>query len=468
LLHGLDPGETLQEVMWTEIFRALAEGETCVREIAEGFKASSTRSLQVMVASKVLILGKEEQYSALVHGLSTSWPAEIELIESPAGGLEKAKRMVFDAAVLDLEVITKDKLLSLTREIREVPGQEALPLAFVTWKQDSLSQVDLAYAGCSHLIIKPLQKEAIEQAVDKLLSSRQLQKPRILTVDDDEVLTKFISTILSVEGMFVEALNKPIVVMEAIEQFKPDLVLLDVIMPGLSGYDVCRMIKNSDRWRGLPIVFLTSKSDQEGRAAAFQAGGDDFLSKPVLAEELITRVNAQLNLSEEKGKRVVKDQTTGALSGADFMKLANEMLDRARECDFPMTFALVSLDEFVKLSFTHKWTGAQSALVTLGKLLQSRFKAEDLRGRFGEDAYVLTFPGENMETMGQAIEKLLKEFADIKLPSETIGTFKTTFSAGLSEYPADGETIEGLLDVANQRLLSGRLERRGVIIQTTL
>jgi DNA-binding response OmpR family regulator len=86
-------------------------------------------------------------------------------------------------------------------------------------------------------------------------------------------------------------LNEPIRIIQALERCQPEVVVLDVIMPGLSGYDVCREIRKHERWRSLAVLFLTAKSNQEGRALAFRAGGDDLIAKPVLKEELIARVS---------------------------------------------------------------------------------------------------------------------------------------------------------------------------------
>lgn len=462
LLSGLDPTDTLREVLWTEIFRALADGEMAVRTILERIQEPSAQAADGH-ASRVLLVGNDTLYRSRLQGLKPDWPVDVELTESAAGALQKVKRMSFEAAIFDLEALGKDKMLELAKELRELPGHSALPLCFILRDSHLLSAAELAYAGCSLSLRKPPNKEDLEMIINKLLSSRQTQKPRILTVDDDEVLTKFISTILSAEGMLVRPLNKPILIMDAMNQFEPDLVLLDVIMPGLSGYDVCRMLRAEERWETLPILFLTSKSDQEGRAAAFQAGGSDFLSKPVIAEELITRVKGQLHAAIAMKRKPAVDELTGALCSSDFMTAAKGMLEYAKENHQSMVFCLLSLDDFVRITFTHKWASAQTTLSTLGRLIQARFKAEDLRGRLGEDSLTLAFMGENVDTIGESMQYLLAEFADVKLPSETMGTFKTTFSAGLAEFPTDGGTIEDMLNTANQRLLAGRPEKRGVI-----
>jgi DNA-binding response OmpR family regulator len=462
LMRGLDPTDTLREVIWTEIFRSLAEGETAIRNSLDRTKEPAAQS-DGPAPSNILLVGSEDKYRRIIYGLNTDWPVKIELTENQASALQKSKKMSFDAGIIDLGAVGKENLFELTKEIREIPGHEALPLSFICPEEDLLNPVDLAYAGCSLEIKGAVDKEVLETAINKLLTCRHLQKIRILTVDDDEVLTKFISTILSAEGMVVKPLNKPILIMEAMDQFKPDLVLLDVMMPGLSGYDVCRMLRTSEQWKTLPVLFLTSKSDQEGRAAAYQAGGNDFLSKPVLAEELITRVKAQLHIATTMKRTPDKDPTTGALKSDDFIGAAKVMLEHAQESQLNMTYCHLGLDDFVRLTFDHKWTSVQGALITLGKLLHTRFKAEDLRGRMGEDTFTLAIAGEKIETVADALQGLFIEFVDIEMPSETMGTFKATFSAGLAEYPADGETVEDLLNSANQRLLAARLERHGII-----
>lgn len=459
LLMGLDPGDTLKDVIWKGIFRALADGDMAVRRSLEKVKEPGAKA-NAKPASRILLLSNDQQGKVNAEAAKTSRRIEIEFLQDPEAVLQTCKKNSLDAAIIDVRAIGKEKLFAVTKEIRQAPGHEALPLAFICGPGNSLDEAELAYVGCSVLITDSPTKEDIEVIIDQLLSCRRLQKPRILSVDDDEVLTQYISTILEAEDMHVMALNQPILIMEAVEEFKPDLILLDVIMPGLSGYDVCRMLRASEGWKKLPILFLTSRSDQQGRAAAYQAGGNDFLSKPVLADELITRVKAQLNIATSFKLKPAKDAATGALQSDDFINGMKNMLVYATENDLALTFALLRLDDFVPLTLAHGWNSVQGALAVLGKLIQSRFKAEDLRGRLGEDAFILAFLGEEMETMTAAIEKLLNEFCDIKQTSETSGTFNSSFSAGLAVFPNDGSSIEDLLSIANERLLSARLEQR--------
>ncbi len=124
-------------------------------------------------------------------------------------------------------------------------------------------------------------------------------KLKVLCVDDDRLLTGFVETVLSKKGFVVQSLNLPIKILDLLDEFNPDIILLDAVMPGISGYEVCRMLKANEKWRDVPVIFMTANSCSR-RGAAFRAGANDFLCKPLLTDELLARVQAQLSLSQHR------------------------------------------------------------------------------------------------------------------------------------------------------------------------
>jgi PleD family two-component response regulator len=223
------------------------------------------------------------------------------------------------------------------------------------------------------------------------------------------------------------------------------------------------MLRADEKWKDLSIIFLTSKSDQEGRAAAFQAGGDDFLSKPVLAEELLSRVRAQVE--HKRVTQYEKDGTlAGTVSGAEFMREATKLLDIAQYENFPLSIALLSIDDFGDNSINHGMSSASQSLRALTELTINHFRTDVLRGRIGEEGVALAFLGDNFATVGMALEILLLEYQELTFNSEYAQyPFKCSFSAGVAQYPESGATIHKLLSEANQRLMLGRREGRGLI-----
>jgi putative two-component system response regulator len=128
------------------------------------------------------------------------------------------------------------------------------------------------------------------------------EKPKILVVDDHPSSRMTAVALLSVEGYEVLEADSGAAALDCVAQTNPDLILLDVMMPGMDGYEVCRQLKQDEHTRLIPVVFVTALNDRRARLRGIEAGGDDFLSKPFDQLELSARVNSlvhQKRLNED-------------------------------------------------------------------------------------------------------------------------------------------------------------------------
>ena len=129
-----------------------------------------------------------------------------------------------------------------------------------------------------------------------------LEPPTILVVDDHPASRMTAVAILSVEGYEVLEAESGLAALKAVMQTQPDLILLDVMMPGMDGFEVCRQLKQDEQTRLIPVIFITALSDRQARISGIEAGGDDFLSKPFDRLELAARVKSlvrQKRLNED-------------------------------------------------------------------------------------------------------------------------------------------------------------------------
>ncbi len=122
----------------------------------------------------------------------------------------------------------------------------------------------------------------------------------ILVVDDTAANLQLLTSMLKRRGYRVRPVTSGEMALRAIETLAPDLILLDITMPGMNGYEVCRRLKADERWRDIPVVFLSALTDTEDKIKAFQAGGIDYVGKPFQFEEVDARVRTHLELRRQR------------------------------------------------------------------------------------------------------------------------------------------------------------------------
>ena len=123
--------------------------------------------------------------------------------------------------------------------------------------------------------------------------NKQMPK-RILVVDDEPDVTELVSFRLRKEGYEVEVINDPLQIMGKAAEFRPDLFILDIMMPELDGIKICRMIRADKNLSAAPVVFLTAKGGTDDRIKGLESGADDYISKPFDVKELVLRIGLLL------------------------------------------------------------------------------------------------------------------------------------------------------------------------------
>ena len=117
---------------------------------------------------------------------------------------------------------------------------------------------------------------------------------KIMVVDDEPEITEIIEAFLDNAGYTVKVENQPTNALPLAREFKPDLILLDIMMPGTDGYQICNLIKDDKFLADTPVIFLTGKDSKDDQGKSFQSGGDMFIKKPFSCERLLEIVNIVL------------------------------------------------------------------------------------------------------------------------------------------------------------------------------
>jgi diguanylate cyclase (GGDEF)-like protein len=466
-----DKSANEQKELWVQVQEKIAqarevgerEAEEVSRVVANKDEAASPIDDTPTVA-RIMVVDADGDFLDAIEKIGAERHLEIVKALSLRQALDKAALFPLDAALVSVEAETAEESFSLARALRELPGYETLPLAFLSNEQIIKDHVEAAHAGASLYLDKPLQSDSLEQAVQHLVAIRQGGRPRIVICDDDEFFANSVAIVLRAEGMIVRMLHDPSKILDTMQDFPPDLLLLDVMMPGISGFEVCRMLRTVPRWHDLPIIFLTGQTGVDARLEAFRCGGDDYLPKPVVNEELLMRVRVRLDRARLMKERSDKDTITGLLLRRAFSEQLAAMIAEAQRLGTRATICLIDVDHFKKVNDTYGHLAGDRVLAGLGQLLARRFRVDDLRGRWGGEEFILAFRRESKETMQKAIHRVLDEFTKIEFRADDGQTFFVSFSGGLASFPEDGASVYDLLQTADKRLYEAKKAGRRRII----
>ena len=137
-------------------------------------------------------------------------------------------------------------------------------------------------------------------------------KHRVLVVDDEDSILELLTYNLEKEGYIVEAASDGLEAVEIAKNFKPEVILMDIMMPNQDGVETCRQIKEDKDLGDVFVIFLTARSEEYSEIAAFEVGADDYITKPIKPRALMSRINAYFR-RESKGKTTVEQISSGDL-----------------------------------------------------------------------------------------------------------------------------------------------------------
>ena len=202
-----------------------------------------------------------------------------------------------DGKISDADFITRLKV-----------DEESCPqIVFFSEKNDIEIRLATDRLGVRHFFSKPLNINEISQTLSSLSNKENSTPYRILLVDDDEDSLEYHATVLDVAGMTVSTLSNPLETLVVLEEFKPDILLLDVYMPDCSGAELAQIIRQNNDWEMMPIMFLSGESNLSRQLTAMSIDVDDFLVKPVAADNLVLAVSAKAK--KARWENVVKNNS---------------------------------------------------------------------------------------------------------------------------------------------------------------
>lgn len=448
-------------VLWNQIFDALDDAIVALRS---PLRAEVEGADDVRQSASVLVVDDDPAFLEEVERFGAENFIRVVTARHPSEVLDLVRDPLLDALLVDVDLGEGFDTFAFVRRLRERASVNRIPLGFVADLGTVPDRVVASHLGASVFVEKPIDSTQFADIVHRLTSVDRTGKPVVLIVERDPAFIRETSDILVEAGMEPRLIKDTREVVERLDEFAPHGLVANVSMPGIGGFDLCRMIRAMPRWHDLPILLVGDRMDAETRIAAFRAGADDYLLSPPIREELLARLQVRIERLRLLREQAQVDMLTGLLTRRPFLHRVNARLSEVRRGGRDLALGLLDLDRFKEVNDTFGHIAGDRVLAALGRLLANRFRMEDLRARWGGEEFMVALVDEDADTAKRVLQRTLDEFSEMEFVGDEGERFGVTFSAGVAVFPDDGEDFRELLTVADRRLYEAKSGGRNQIV----
>ena len=313
-----------------------------------------------------------------------------------------------------------------------------------------------------------------------------MEKPSIVIIDDVPDNLRLLAGILKNRGYKVRPAPNGARALATILKEPPELILLDIMMPDMDGYEVCRQLKADERTKDIPIVFLSALYEVFDKVKAFKAGGVDFITKPFQMEEVLARVRTHLTIQAQQRaltlqneellrknalitqqakkleRMATRDFLTGLSNRRDFLKRSSQEEKRFKRTHRAFAIILLDIDHFKSVNDTYGHECGDKVLIGVSRRLEKALRAQDILARWGGEEFICLLPETGVDGVRRAAEKIRWDMESLGRDLVDVN-ISVTATLGVCVY--DGScSIETCIRQADDALYKGKKQGRNQIV----
>ncbi len=307
---------------------------------------------------------------------------------------------------------------------------------------------------------------------------------RILVVDDHPDNVEIIDARLSSRGYLIETASNGQEALDKVRVNPPHLILCDVMMPLVDGYEVSRRIKTDESLPFIPIILVTARDSTADKVEGLEAGADDYLTKPINFPELEARVRSMLRIKrlqdeldqknrelEEANKKLRKlsitDGLTELFNHRHVHQLLHDEFERSLRTGEAMAVAMLDLDRFKQVNDTYGHPTGDVILYETARIIRDTAREIDMVGRYGGEEFIAILPDTGEEEAEQFAERV-RRAVEGHLYRDEANEVRMTVSSGVASFPGlDVDSPELLLKRADEALYAAKETGRNRVVRAS-
>jgi diguanylate cyclase (GGDEF)-like protein len=466
-----------KEELYTKFCQLLEELK---QEIAKQPTPSTITTPQTASTPLVVVIDDDSSFTEALQQAATKRGFRVEVAPSRAIDWHWDVTEAPSVIVLSLYGTSMQaNELSLLQNLKvQFPAIPVLILA----KQDRLDErVAVARFRNVRYLLKPVTAQELLEIIATVLSHNIVADAKVMVVDDDPVMLKTLTSLLQPCGLQVTTVPHPEMFWHILKFTEPDVLLLDLKMPTFDGIDLCRVVRQDSAYADLPIVVVTAHTDIDSIQQALAAGADDFLCKPIVGSDLVSRVinriersrsfgggnsrsqQQQLKILPEESQawqsEINKDGLTKVASGQYFHEFLAQVWQHLSREQAPLSLIICDVDNFTFYNDSHGYQAGNFCLQQIANAVRECINpTSDLLARYGGDKFAVVLPNSNPNAALQIVEQIQFKIANLKIPQNSSDeTCQISLSLGItSTVPTTEKSLQNAIAIATQALYAAK------------
>ncbi len=282
---------------------------------------------------------------------------------------------------------------------------------------------------------------------------------RILVVDDDVDLAAYLKGILEERGYPVSIALSAERGLKLFYDWKPDLVLLDILLPDTNGMDVLQQLVDKSRQEHAPIIMISAEDTKDHRICAYRTGAMDFCAKPLDPELLVALIDNRFRMIRSWQRSIIVDELTQAYNRKHFNRTIQQLISDFQRTGRVFATVIMDLDRFKQVNDTYGHPMGDEVLRSFAANVMQTKRDADIFCRYGGEEFALLLPNTDRGQAEELLQRIRGKFATHTFSSDD-RVFQVTFTAGVTDSREDNAFADKLVEEADQALYSGKQSGR--------